>query len=140
MKKFILLALVSLSSAAFANNAALRELDMAKAKIDTVVRYVGDRTLRTQLLDALDHIRNAETRLEIANQQQNEMKSRRTIQGGTYICTDVHAQFYLPIKSAVEAITLELQNRCGRSCTIGIEYQSTSSTCEIIGTAYRRGR
>jgi len=48
MKKFILLALFSLSSAAFANSAALRELDMAKAKIDTVVRYVEDRTLRTQ--------------------------------------------------------------------------------------------
>lgn len=140
MKKFILLALFSLSSAAFANSAALRELDMAKAKIDTVIRYVGDRTLRTQLLDALDHIRNAETRLEIASQQQNEMKSRRTIQNGAYICTDAHAQFYAPIKSAVEAITLELQSRCGRSCTIGIEYQPTSTTCEIIGTAYRRGR
>lgn len=140
MKKFILLTLVSLSSTAFANSAALRELDMAKAKIDTVVRYVGDRTLRTQLLDALDHIRNAETRLEIANQQQENIQSRRSIKYAAYTCTDAHAQFYAPIKSAVEAITLELQNRCGRSCTIGIEYQPTESTCEIIGTAYRRGR
>lgn len=134
MKKLILLALLSLSSVAFANTSAQRDLDMAKRKIDTVIRYVNDRELRNELLDAIDYIQSAQNRLE--NDRNTPMTSRRSINGGTYICTDEHAKFYAPIKSAVEAIKLELQNRCGNGCTIGIEYQSTSTSCEIIGTAY----
>lgn len=144
MKKFILLTLLSLSSAVFANDAALRELNMAKAKIDTAVAYTGDRALRNQLLDALDHIRNAETRLGLAREhaptRSDEIRTRRLIQGRIYSCSADAASYSYPLQVALEEITSELQSKCGRNCRIEVEFRSALRACEIIGTAYRIGR